>query len=95
MSVTEELNSKKDGNGQLLSLNLTKSFVHVSISRAAVEFVLTQMNVEKFIAKMEEGGYGVDELFWGTLNSNDEIGLPGGFTQHCLKKGKRVSLITR
>lgn len=36
-----------------------------------------------------------DELLMGTLNAEDRLNLPGGFTQSCLKKGIEVHSMTR
>lgn len=91
----DAFNHLQDQRGQLLSLNVTKSLVQVSISREAVEFVLDELNVTKFIEKLEERQFGVDELFWGTLNADNALQLPGGFTRNCLVNDTKVFMATR
>jgi hypothetical protein len=53
------------------------------------------MNLEKLLDGLEQGTYGVDELLMGTLNANDAIDIPGGFTLQCLRKGVEVGAFTR
>uniref|UniRef100_A0AC34GYC6 Nucleotide-diphospho-sugar transferase domain-containing protein n=1 Tax=Panagrolaimus sp. ES5 TaxID=591445 RepID=A0AC34GYC6_9BILA len=91
----DAFNQLKDGSGQLFALNLTKSLVQVSISREAVDFVLDELNVFKFIEKIEEKKFGVDELFWGTLNADEALQLPGGYTQNCIVNDTKVFMATR
>uniref|UniRef100_A0AC34QT13 Uncharacterized protein n=1 Tax=Panagrolaimus sp. JU765 TaxID=591449 RepID=A0AC34QT13_9BILA len=77
------------------NLELTKSLVQVSISRAAVDFVFDELNVELFIRQLERKGFGVDELFWATLNVDETINLPGGFTRQCLEQNFSSKTSTR
>lgn len=63
-----------------------RSSVQTAFSREAVDYILTKLNVTKLIQIIEEGVYGVDEIFSATLNANEIIGLPGGFTTQCLDK---------
>uniref|UniRef100_A0A915CFS1 Core-2/I-Branching enzyme n=1 Tax=Parascaris univalens TaxID=6257 RepID=A0A915CFS1_PARUN len=37
--------------------------------------------------------YGVDEMTFPSIHSDDQLDAPGGFTQHCI--GKYNNLITR
>lgn len=39
--------------------------------------------------------HGVDEQLIGTLNSNDAVDLPNGFTLQCLKKGHEMGSLMR
>lgn len=62
----------------------------MALSRQAVDFMLDQMNLNRLLAAFEWNTHGVDEQLMGTLNSNDAIDLPGGFTLHCLRKGIEI-----
>ena len=67
----------------------------VAVSRAAVDFLVAELNVDGFIRELEKAEYGMDEDFLSTLNSNDAVRLPGGFTTRCIERGVQVSSITR
>ncbi|KAE9547388.1 hypothetical protein FO519_009402 [Halicephalobus sp. NKZ332] len=79
----------------LESIKVTKSLVQVSISREAVDYVFENLNVGPLIKRLELKEYGVDETFWATLNSNEIINLPGGFTTEYLEKKIRNYMVTR
>lgn len=64
-------------------LQHTKSFVLVSLSRAAINFLIDKLNLNYFIDLLEQSNYGMDEVFFSTLNSN-LFDFPGGFTTECL-----------
>ena len=86
--LLEELNT-------LHSLNITKSLVQISISHEAVDFVFDELNVDRFIKQLESKSFGVDELFWATLNTDDVVNLPGGFTKKFLTKDNQTYMTTR
>jgi hypothetical protein len=48
-----------------------------------VDFILSQLNLELYIQQIDRIGYAGDELFLSSLNSNDAIEAPGGFTTYC------------
>ncbi|KAE9547055.1 hypothetical protein FO519_009733 [Halicephalobus sp. NKZ332] len=79
----------------LRPLRITKSLVQVSISRAAVDYVFDKLNIGPFVKKLELKGYGVDELFWATLNANEVVNLPGGFTRKYLTRKIQTYTVTR
>ncbi|CAD5205666.1 unnamed protein product [Bursaphelenchus okinawaensis] len=66
-------------NGQPPVMLFAKSLPQVTLSRKAVDFMLTNMNIDRFVDRIEWNAFGVDENFIGSLNSNDAVGLPGGF----------------
>lgn len=85
-----------------IRLEFAKSFVQTSISRPAIDFILNEMNLTGILEKIQKSakqidtiGMTKDELLMGTLNSEDRLGLPGGFTQHCLKQNVSLDSLTR
>jgi hypothetical protein len=44
------------------------------------------MDVTTFLQNVEWREYGTEELFLGSIDTSDAIGLPGGFTSRCLRK---------
>uniref|UniRef100_A0A7E4VVT0 Glycosyltransferase family 92 protein n=1 Tax=Panagrellus redivivus TaxID=6233 RepID=A0A7E4VVT0_PANRE len=91
----DQFNRLQTSSGALPTLHVTKSLVQVSISRDAVDFVFEELNVDRLVRRLEQRHFGVDELFWGTLNADDGLQLPGGFTQKCLVKRSKVYMATR
>ncbi|KAE9554780.1 hypothetical protein FO519_001977 [Halicephalobus sp. NKZ332] len=79
----------------LHSLNITKSLVQVSISREAVNYVFDELNVDVFIKQLELKEFGVDELFWATLNTDEVVNLPGGFMRKHLIQNNQTYMATR
>uniref|UniRef100_A0AC34QCH4 Phage major capsid protein n=1 Tax=Panagrolaimus sp. JU765 TaxID=591449 RepID=A0AC34QCH4_9BILA len=73
-------NDQKNAKGQLASLRIVKSLVEITLSRSAADYILDELNVTTFIKTLEQAKYGMDEDFMGTLNANEIIGMPGGFT---------------
>lgn len=57
--------------------------------------MLDELNLNRLLDAFEWNAHGVDEQFIGTLNSNDAVGMPGGFTLHCLRKGYEVGSLMR
>lgn len=52
--------------------------------------MLDQLNLDNLMTAFEWNTHGVDELLIGSLNANDAVDLPGGFSLQCLKKGIQV-----
>uniref|UniRef100_A0A915ECL4 Uncharacterized protein n=1 Tax=Ditylenchus dipsaci TaxID=166011 RepID=A0A915ECL4_9BILA len=91
----ESINQIRE-DGKLLELVPTKSLIGVALSYAMVDFLLNELNVTGFAQQLEQGvNYGMDENFLSTLNSNDVLGAPGGFTRACLERGFSVGAISR
>lgn len=83
-------------------MEFAKSFVQVSVTRAFVDFILKELNLNPMINKIQESASVIDgfdmnkdELLLGTLNSADVLRAPGGFTQHCLSQGIETPSLTR
>jgi hypothetical protein len=76
--------------------NLLKNYeFQVALSREAVNFMMEELNLNRLLDAFEWNAHGVDEQLMGTLNSNDAIDLPGGFTLQCLRRGYEVSSLMR
>lgn len=79
-----------------LSLVITKGLGQAMISREAVDFLLDILNLDGFIKALETNvSYGMDEHFLSTLNSDDRLRIPGGFTRKCLTKNQTVQGVSR
>ncbi|KAI6184987.1 Glycosyl transferase, family 14-containing protein [Aphelenchoides bicaudatus] len=65
-------------------LIITRSLVQDAISRQAIDFIFENMNLTIAIQQFNANRMMMsDEVLWSSLNSNDNIQLPGGFTQKC------------
>uniref|UniRef100_A0A914S0P3 Uncharacterized protein n=1 Tax=Parascaris equorum TaxID=6256 RepID=A0A914S0P3_PAREQ len=51
------------------------------------------LNLTTLVDRFESMQYGVDEMTFPSIHSDDQLDAPGGFTQHCI--GKYNNLITR
>ncbi|KAH7707244.1 Protein H41C03.3 [Aphelenchoides avenae] len=76
-------------------LKFSKGYVEASLSRPVVDFLLNDLNLTELVARIEKGGYGIDEIMLPTLHASDAIGAPGAFTQYCQNEGVSVRQITR
>lgn len=77
-----------------LKLRFAKSTVHVSASREMIDFILNKLDLTRLMKQVEASGPVVnghkmnkDEFLIGSLNTEDAIEVPGGFTHSCLDKG--------
>uniref|UniRef100_A0A0M3II45 Core-2/I-Branching enzyme n=1 Tax=Ascaris lumbricoides TaxID=6252 RepID=A0A0M3II45_ASCLU len=68
------------------SLKITKGSASCSLSRAFVDFIVNKLDVGIFIALFNQMYYGVDEMLFSTLHSNEQLEAPGGYTTQCLNK---------
>lgn len=59
------------------------------------EFMVDELDLTKFLAQLENGRYGIDEQLLATLQADDQIGAPGGFTLKCADEGHRTDCATR
>lgn len=80
-------------NGYKPKLRFTKSTTHVSVSRAMVDFMLNDLDLSILMKRIEQSSQVIDgkqmfkdELLMGSLNSDDSILVPGGYTHHCIDK---------
>ncbi|CAI2346371.1 unnamed protein product [Caenorhabditis sp. 36 PRJEB53466] len=78
------------------SLQIAKGSVQGSLSRPAVEWMVVTVNPSTFLNQWNQGGYGVDEQWLATFQSNEFLAMPGHFTGECVKEtGKRTDFISR
>ncbi|KAH7726820.1 core-2/I-Branching enzyme family protein [Aphelenchoides avenae] len=79
-----------------IQIRHTKSLVQVALTHKSVSYILRELRPEGFIDQLETVRYGMDENFMSTLNSNEVLGVPGGFTTKCLEEGlEEENLIRR
>lgn len=71
-------------NGSLATLKRASSGTTITISRGMIEFIMNEMNVTNFLKMLKPvRGLGNDD-FYATLNTNEVLEIPGGYTQKCL-----------
>ncbi|KAI6185410.1 hypothetical protein M3Y98_00020300 [Aphelenchoides besseyi] len=74
-------------NGIPPTLGVTRSFVQNTMSREAIDFILEKLNLNLLIELFNAEDWTGDEYLTSTLNSDDNIQLPGGFTRRCKQSG--------
>ncbi|KAI6177786.1 Beta-1,3-galactosyl-O-glycosyl-glycoprotein beta-1,6-N-acetylglucosaminyltransferase 3 [Aphelenchoides bicaudatus] len=71
-------------NGHKPELTITRSLIQNAMSRKAIEFMFDTLNLTTTIEQLNSNpGTMTDEILFSSLNSNDNIQLPGGFTTQC------------
>lgn len=69
-------------------LEFAKGLDESAISRAAVDYIVNELDLRKFLEQLENGRlYGVDEIFLPTLQVTEALKLPGRFTNECVRRG--------
>jgi len=85
-----------DHNGYPSKLQFAKGYVQASVSRAAVDYMINELNLTTMIAQLDDPSYfGMDEFFLQTLMATEAIDVPGGFTHACDDKGIPFAYVTR
>uniref|UniRef100_A0A7E4VXK2 Uncharacterized protein n=1 Tax=Panagrellus redivivus TaxID=6233 RepID=A0A7E4VXK2_PANRE len=77
------------------NITFTKGYNHCSLSRAAVDYIFDELNLATLVNNLNTKTYGIDEILIPTLNADDSVGLPGGFTRKCLDSGTSYHILTR
>ncbi|KAK6732741.1 hypothetical protein RB195_016851 [Necator americanus] len=77
------------------TIELAKGAVQVSLSRAAVQWLIDTVNLTTILEKLNKKTYGYDEIMMASLQVNEELGMPGRFTSDCLSQGKDTRSISR
>uniref|UniRef100_A0A915CDE0 Uncharacterized protein n=1 Tax=Parascaris univalens TaxID=6257 RepID=A0A915CDE0_PARUN len=77
---------KDESKNDNRSLKITKGSASCSLSRAFVDFIVNELDVRIFIELFNRMHYGVDEMLFSTLHSNEGLDAPGGYTTQCLNK---------
>uniref|UniRef100_A0A1I7VQD0 Core-2/I-Branching enzyme n=1 Tax=Loa loa TaxID=7209 RepID=A0A1I7VQD0_LOALO len=65
-------------------LRIAKGSTSASLSYSFVEFVVDKLNLTILLDKFDRLSYGGDEMLFSSLNSEDSLGAPGGFTRQCI-----------
>ncbi|KAK6732739.1 hypothetical protein RB195_016851 [Necator americanus] len=68
------------------TIELAKGAVQVSLSRAAVQWLIDTVNLTTILEKLNKKTYGYDEIMMASLQVNEELGMPGRFTSDCLSQ---------
>ncbi|GMT29964.1 hypothetical protein PFISCL1PPCAC_21261, partial [Pristionchus fissidentatus] len=77
------------------SIQWGKGAIQVILSRAAVDFVLDEIDVMPLMKQMNDMGYGVDEQLYQSLQITPDIRFPGGFHAKCLNNTQHVTRIVQ
>nr|CAD2185396.1 unnamed protein product [Meloidogyne enterolobii] len=76
-------------------LTISKGYSAASLSRAFVDFIINELNLEKLLEQLNKAEFGVDEHLWQSLSISDNLNAPGGFTEQCYDFGYTTPFITR
>ncbi|UMM20034.1 hypothetical protein L5515_015405 [Caenorhabditis briggsae] len=76
-------------------LKFSTGYVQGSLSRDTVEWMVRKVDLSVFIDQWNQSKYGGDEQYLTSLNINPALGMPGHFTDECLKQDVPVPGITR
>ncbi|TKR80098.1 hypothetical protein L596_014227 [Steinernema carpocapsae] len=77
------------------TLKLAKGGVQSAFSRAAIDFMLSELNVVNLLTELNKGGRCVDETFSATIQTDPTIALPGGSPRSCVDKGKKTGTFAK
>ncbi|CAD5205621.1 unnamed protein product [Bursaphelenchus okinawaensis] len=67
------------------TLTIAKSLTQSALTREAVHYIFNTLNTTKLMSIMNGDNF-EHEFFTSTLNANEIVNLPGGFTTECLDK---------
>uniref|UniRef100_A0A0M3K141 RNA-dependent RNA polymerase n=1 Tax=Anisakis simplex TaxID=6269 RepID=A0A0M3K141_ANISI len=73
--------SKKNDNR---TLNIGKGSTAAALSRPFVEFIVDKLNLTTLLQRFDTIQYGGDEYVIPSLNSEDALDAPGGYTMKCM-----------
>uniref|UniRef100_A0A1I7UUC3 Core-2/I-Branching enzyme n=1 Tax=Caenorhabditis tropicalis TaxID=1561998 RepID=A0A1I7UUC3_9PELO len=76
-------------------MKFAKGAAQGSLSRAAVDWMVRTTDLTTFIQQTNSGGFGVDEMFIQSFQVSSDLGMPGHFTDECLKQGKLTDFVSR
>ncbi|CAI2346376.1 unnamed protein product [Caenorhabditis sp. 36 PRJEB53466] len=76
-------------------MKFAKGAAQGSLSRAAVDWMVRTADLSTYIAQWNSGGFGVDEQFIQSFQVSAELGMPGHFTDECLKVHKNTDFVSR
>ncbi|KAI6171336.1 hypothetical protein M3Y97_01060100 [Aphelenchoides bicaudatus] len=70
-------------DGNMPDFLLSRGAVQSVISHEAVDFIVNKLDLNQTIFQLNSDMWSVDEYLTSSINSNDNIQLPGGFTRKC------------
>ncbi|KAF1767007.1 hypothetical protein GCK72_006965 [Caenorhabditis remanei] len=77
-------------------MTMASGYVQGSLSRAAVEWLTQKVDLTNYINQWNLSRYGGDEQFIPTFQMNADLGMPGHFTDECIRRGEPGAIeITR
>ncbi|PIC46636.1 hypothetical protein B9Z55_006260 [Caenorhabditis nigoni] len=76
-------------------MKFAKGAAQGSLSRAAVDWMVRTADLTTYIDQWNKGGFGVDEQFIQSFQVSSDLGMPGHFTDGCLKQGKKTDFVSR
>ncbi|KAI6189376.1 hypothetical protein M3Y97_00001400 [Aphelenchoides bicaudatus] len=87
--------NKQTIDGNKPEVLLTRSMVQNFMSREAIDFIIDKLNLDITVQQLNSYSWTVDEYLTSSLNSNDNIKLPGGFTRKCGSKSGTIIGMSR
>uniref|UniRef100_A0A1I7U6W4 Nucleotide-diphospho-sugar transferase domain-containing protein n=1 Tax=Caenorhabditis tropicalis TaxID=1561998 RepID=A0A1I7U6W4_9PELO len=76
-------------------MTISSGYVQGSLSRAAVEWITSELDLTIFLDQWSQTKYGCDEQLLSSLQVNQAFGMPGHFTDECIKQKMPVPMVTR
>ncbi|EGT35832.1 hypothetical protein CAEBREN_23255 [Caenorhabditis brenneri] len=76
-------------------MRISSGYSQASMSRAAVDWMVNKVDLTVFIDQWNQTDYGGDEQFLSSLQVNPEFGMPGHFTDECIRQKAPVNSVTR
>ncbi|KAI6177789.1 hypothetical protein M3Y97_00945900 [Aphelenchoides bicaudatus] len=96
MWVDKASRNKLTVNGNAPILPITRGLVQVTMSRKSIDFIFDTLDLQRTVDQFNsKPGTMSDEALFSSINSNDNIQLPGGFTQKCAPTAGTVIGMTR
>ncbi|CAI4228548.1 unnamed protein product [Auanema sp. JU1783] len=77
------------------TLQFAKGATQVSLSRAAVDWLVNTVDLTNVINVINKMSFGVDEVLMLTLQNTQDLEMPGHFHNDCLEHGKGTDFISR
>ncbi|CAD5223446.1 unnamed protein product [Bursaphelenchus okinawaensis] len=76
-----------------IRMTFAKGANGASLSREAIDYIFTELNITKLVSMIDDGkSFAVDEVLIPSLISNEDLGIPGHFTQKCHGKSDSQTL---
>ncbi|CAJ0564298.1 unnamed protein product, partial [Mesorhabditis spiculigera] len=75
-------------------LKFAKGLEEATYMRAAIHWMVKEMNITTLIERFNQGPYAVDELAFATLANSETLRMPGGYHSACLENRLRDSFFT-